>query len=95
MKHQLRTINLHKASMLKLSMDQFGDVAWEVDALTPQVLKKVLEDAITDRMDLDLYMGRLEQEEKDIKQLNRLGDLDGRNFAGSTWGSRERFYQKL
>jgi len=76
----------------KWYMAEFGDVAWEVDALTPQVLKKVLEDAITDRMDLNLYMGRLEQEEKDIKELNGLGDLDRGNSGGSIWGSRERFY---
>jgi len=37
-------------------------------------------------------MGRREQEEKDIKELNGLGDLDRGNSGGSIWGSRERFY---
>lgn len=56
----------------KWYMEEFGDVAWEVDALTPQVLKKVLDDAITDRMDLNLYVDRLAQEETDIETLGEL-----------------------
>ena len=76
-------------------IEQFGDVAWEVDALTPQVLKKVLEDAVTERMDLDLYGDRLEQEEKDIQRLSLLNNSDGGNSGGSIWGRRKRFYQKV
>ena len=56
----------------KWYINEFGNVAWEVDALTPQVLKKVLDDAITDRMDLNLYIDRLAQEEDDIETLGEL-----------------------
>lgn len=76
-------------------IEQYGDVAWEVDALTPQVLKKVLEDAITERMDWNLYRERLDQEQEDIKELEftqEKDDEEGDNNVGSTWGRRERYY---
>jgi len=72
---------------------EFGDVAWEVDALTPPVLKGVLEDAIEERLDLDLFYDLVQQEEDDKKELNLFrDDKDDQNSGGSVWGSRERFY---
>lgn len=72
---------------------EYGNVAWEVDALTPQTLKKVLEDAIISKMDMGRYEHMLEQEQEDKNQLRVMKSKLKDNFAGgSSYGYRERFY---
>jgi hypothetical protein len=51
---------------------EHGYSSWEVDALPPDVLNKVLEDAIIDLIDLDMYDAQLRREKKGIKNLKAL-----------------------
>lgn len=45
---------------------EYGEVSWELDALPPKELIRLCEDAILERIDLDLYNDILEQEKKDV-----------------------------
>lgn len=53
-------------------MRKHGRTSWEVDALRPDVLNAVLENAIAKYIDKDLYEQSLKQEEEEIKQLVEL-----------------------
>jgi hypothetical protein len=48
---------------------KYGKKSWEVDALRPEVLRDVLEDAICRNMDMDQYASILELEEDDRQVL--------------------------
>ena len=52
-----------------------GDMSWEVDALRPDVLNQLLDDAILSYIDEDLYKEILEQEKVDKEKLKSLIDL--------------------
>lgn len=52
----------------------FGTQSWEVDALRPEVLNQILEDAIDMFLDRDIYLEILEEEKKDIERLEKLKD---------------------
>lgn len=49
-----------------------GRKSWEVDALKPEVLNQILEDAIADHMDAEQYARMVRIEEKDRKKLRGL-----------------------
>lgn len=49
-----------------------GAVSWEVDALPPQTLHKLIEDAVLERIDEDLYIEQLDKEVHDKGQLKRI-----------------------
>lgn len=49
---------------------QFGKVSWEVDALKPGVLNKMLESAIWKLVDKDVFQQRLARESEDVATLN-------------------------
>lgn len=49
-----------------------GKTSWEVDALRPEVLNEILDDAITGWMDMDLYNSIVESEDADISKLKAL-----------------------
>jgi hypothetical protein len=51
-----------------------GSTSWEVDALKPQVLDKILTDAIESAIDLSKYNAILVEEANDIKTLEGLKD---------------------
>lgn len=51
---------------------EHGSSSWEVDALPPDVLNNVLENAIIDLIDLDMYDAQLRREKKGIKNLKAL-----------------------
>lgn len=51
---------------------KFGGLSWEVDALRPEVLHKVLEDAILENIDLQAYKTILQQEDKEREALENL-----------------------
>lgn len=51
---------------------EYGNVAWEVDALSPKTLKNVLEEAILEKMDMDLYNLMRESEAEDIDELTKI-----------------------
>ena len=52
----------------------YGNTSWEVDALTPQVLNKLVDDNILTYINLDLYNDVLLQEKKDIIKLRQFGE---------------------
>ena len=49
-----------------------GNTSWEVDALKPEVLNRLLHDAISENLDQDKYDAILATEKADIKKLNDL-----------------------
>ena len=55
----------------------FGEVSWEVDALTPQVLNNVLTEHILDLIDEEQYKFRMGQEEVDKRKIQ--GFIDDNN----------------
>lgn len=55
-------------------IEVYGKTCWEVDALNPEVLTKILEDNIEVRIDIDLYEEQLHQEGVDKKELKKLID---------------------
>jgi len=57
-----------------------GNTSWEVDALPPQVLHKLIEEAILERIDEDLYTGQLDREEEDKKALEVYAGIDKKNL---------------
>jgi hypothetical protein len=52
-------------------VDEHGDTSWEVDALPPEVLNRVLDRAIKDLIDFDLYRSVVESEEADKEKLEK------------------------
>ncbi|MBA4717754.1 MAG: hypothetical protein HRO68_01030 [Nitrosopumilus sp.] len=53
----------------KWYMEEFGHTSWELDALKPDVLNKLLQSEIENLVDMDLYNEIIEQEEEDKKLL--------------------------
>ena len=50
----------------------FGAECWELDALEPAVLSRIITGAIENRIDLDLYNERLEAEDADKNTIREL-----------------------
>lgn len=50
-------------------IEQYGRVSWEVDALPPEVLNKVLESAILEYLDEDEYNAQLAKEAKQKTEI--------------------------
>lgn len=50
-------------------VELYGATSWEVDALRPPVLVSVLEEAIEQNMDMDLFTEMKEKEEEDKRKL--------------------------
>ena len=53
----------------KWYIEKYGKTRWELDALPPRELIRLAEDAVESIIDLDLYNEKLEQEKKDIEEL--------------------------
>ena len=54
-------------------VDRFGTTdCWELDALEPQVLDAMIDDAITSRLDMDLRQARLDREERERTALTAI-----------------------
>lgn len=58
-------------------ISKYGDVSWEVDALPPDVLNKLLVDSIEELIDMDLYDDIVRKEENDINMLTKFADSYG------------------
>lgn len=56
----------------KWYVDKFGYNSWEVDALDPKTLNKLLSEKIEENIDLELFNTMLESEEKDKDKLRKL-----------------------
>jgi hypothetical protein len=50
---------------------KFGNTSWEVDALNPDVLHKVIKKAVEELIDADKFNAKIEQEKKDKKKLEK------------------------
>lgn len=53
-------------------ISEFGNDCWEVDALTPEVLNQLVDDALREHTDMDLYQAWILREEEEKKQLKSL-----------------------
>ena len=53
---------------------KFGNTSWEVDALNPDVLHKIIRKAIEELIDLNKFEAKLEQEKEDKKKLEKFKD---------------------
>ena len=50
-------------------IQKYGKVSWEVDALNPKILNKLVEDNVEELIDIDIFNEKIEQENKDKKTL--------------------------
>ncbi len=55
-------------------IDEFGKSAWELDALDPKVIAKLIQKEIDKYKDKDLWDEAVEREEKDIETLQKVSD---------------------
>lgn len=55
-------------------ISKHGNTSWEVDALRPQVLNQILEDAILENIDLERYETILTEEIDDKEKLRKLSE---------------------
>jgi hypothetical protein len=53
-------------------IEQFGQVSWEVDALSPQVMRDIVDEAIKTKMDYAIYESVLEKESQDREKLRTI-----------------------
>lgn len=58
----------------KWYIEEHGDVSWEVDALNPDILHKLVETNVDKLIDKDRFNGMKEQEEKDKEELRIIKD---------------------
>jgi len=57
---------------------EHGDISWEVDALSPSDIRKIIEESLEDVIDWDKYKEREAQEEADLKRLDKV--ISGEGF---------------
>jgi hypothetical protein len=53
----------------KAYIEEFGNTSWEVDALNPEILHKIIRKAVEDLIDVDKFNEKLEQEKEDKIKL--------------------------
>jgi len=56
----------------KWYIEKFGYKSWELDALEPKVLNNLVSSEIEKSINMDIFRGRLQQEEEDKKKLREL-----------------------
>lgn len=56
----------------KAYMYKFGDTSWEVDALKPEVLHRLIKDNVEQLIDMDIFNEQLKKEEEDKILLRKL-----------------------
>jgi hypothetical protein len=67
-----------------------GDISWEVDALKPEYIKDIIDEALEDVIDWDIRSQVIEQEKADKERLDKI--IEGKelepvyNFKGEEWG---------
>lgn len=54
-------------------ISKYGGISWEVDALNPETLHKLVRDNVEGLIDMDLFLSKIKQEEKDKKKLKNFG----------------------
>ncbi|MAH51186.1 hypothetical protein CMI37_35540 [Candidatus Pacearchaeota archaeon] len=55
-------------------IEKFGDKSWEVDALKPNVMMKLIDDKIKEYIDMEKYDAWLEKEKKEKEKLREFAD---------------------
>lgn len=53
-------------------IEEFGDVSWEVDALSPQQIIEIVTDAVRQEIDVDAFDERIEYETEQKAKLKEL-----------------------
>lgn len=53
-------------------IDEHGTSSWEVDALKPEILNKILTDAILSHIDMEKFQEKIDQEELDKKRITSI-----------------------
>lgn len=53
----------------KWYIEKYGNISWEIDALEPKILNRLVKSNIEKLIDVDLFTAQLQQEEKDKDQL--------------------------
>ncbi|MEE9364846.1 MAG: hypothetical protein V3U92_19775 [Cellulophaga sp.] len=66
----------------KWYIQEHGNVSWEVDALNPETLNKLVSKHIEDRIDMDKFNEMLEREEGDKETLRNFQDKVGEDDDG-------------
>jgi hypothetical protein len=51
---------------------KYGAISWEVDALNPDTLHKLLRDEINELIDVDKFKLKIDQEEQDKERLRKM-----------------------
>jgi len=60
-------------------ISKFGNTSWEVDALNPDILHKIIRSSVEELIDADKFNDKLEQEKKDKKKLEEFRDASQKN----------------
>lgn len=55
-------------------MDEFGDESWELDALEPQMMTKLIRDEVIALLDYDIYLAVCDREEAEKKELRMISN---------------------
>lgn len=73
----------------KKYIEQFGETSWELDALSPKDLNKLLDEKIQELLDIEMYNAICRQEEKEKEELVRVSqtieevDIDSDDLPSS------------
>lgn len=58
----------------KAYIKEFGEISWELDALTPENLVYITENGILQYIELSKYVEAIDQEQRDVKALREFGE---------------------
>ena len=58
----------------KWYIEEHGKISWEVDAMKPQVMRKIVEDEIQNHIDIDKYNVWIDKEKKEKQALKEFGE---------------------
>lgn len=57
-------------------IEKYGGTSWEVDALNPKTLHKLVRENVEGLIDLELFQEQIQKEERDKEKLESFGDLE-------------------
>lgn len=57
-------------------IEKYGGTSWEVDALNPKTLHKLVRENVEELIDMDLFNDKIRQEEKDKEKLESFGEVE-------------------
>ncbi len=74
-----------KSSQYKRFKSKYGDYAWELEALPPETLQKILEDKIDAVIDTKAFNHEIDQERADATELEGMRHVVMEAFKGAGW----------